>query len=159
MVKAKGRPSAFAVQQRKFATPKLAFRSGLEDKVAQQIAGFGLPVYFERFKVPYTKPQAFCKYTPDFVLPNGIVIESKGLFQTEDRQKHILVKGQYPDLDIRFIFSNANAKIAKKSPTTYAMWCDKQAIPWANRVMPATWATEAPNEASIAALKKLGWAP
>ena len=49
-----------------------------------------------------------------------IIIETKGRFVTADRQKMLLVKEQYPDLDIRFVFSNPNSRISKKSKTTYA---------------------------------------
>lgn len=98
-------------------------------------------------------------YTPDLCLPNGVVIETKGLFQTDDRQKHIMVKGQHPDLDIRFVFSNAKARISKVSGTTYAMWAEKHGYKWAHRVIPDEWLTEAPNRKSLNALKGLGFQP
>lgn len=90
----------------------------------------------------YVRPASDHKYTPDFRLSNGVIIESKGLFATEDRQKMILVKAQYPHLDIRMLFSNANAKISKGSKTTYAMWADKNGFPWAHREVPASWIEE-----------------
>lgn len=109
--------------------------------------------------MPFTQPAKQRSYKPDFVLPNGVVIETKGLFQTDDRQKHILVKGQHPDLDIRFVFSNAKARITKVSGTTYAMWAEKNGFIWAHRVIPPEWLTEAPNQASLAALARLGFTP
>ena len=60
-------------------------------------------------------------YTPDFELPNGIIIESKGRFVAADRKKHLLVQKQHPELDIRFVFSNSKAKISKGSKTTLCM--------------------------------------
>jgi len=99
-------------------------------------------------------------YTPDFILPNGIVIETKGLFQTEDRQKHQLLKLLYPCLDIRLVFSNAMAKIAKRSKTTYAAWAKAAGIPWAHKTIPREWLHEPPNRASLAVLKEIaGWQP
>lgn len=88
------------------------------------------------------------------MLPNGIIIETKGLFQTDDRKKHRLIKAQYPDLDIRFIFSNANAKIAKKSKTTYAKWAEDCGFKWAHRDLPQAWLTEPANLKSIKAAKE-----
>ena len=97
---------------------------------------------FEEEKLRYVRPASNHTYTPDFVLDNGIIIETKGLFSTEDRQKHILVKAQHPDRDIRLVFSNAHAKIAKGSKTTYAMWADHNGIPWAHRTIPPDWLAE-----------------
>lgn len=57
------------------------------------------------------------------------------------------------------MFSNANARIAKGSKTTYAMWADKQGFQWAHKTIPDEWLSEAPNVASLAALRGLGWAP
>lgn len=118
------------------------FRSGLEDKVAEQIRSYGLKPAYESVKIEYVKPERQAKYTPDFLLPNGIYIETKGRFVTEDRQKHILIKKQRPDLDIRFVFSNPHSRISKGSPTTYAMWCDKHGFKYAAKLIPPEWFKE-----------------
>jgi len=47
-----------------------------------------------------------------------IYIETKGRFLAKDRTKHILVQEQYPDIDLRFIFSNSRQKLYKGSSTT-----------------------------------------
>ncbi|WP_448955701.1 hypothetical protein [Labrys neptuniae] len=122
------------------------FRSGLEDVVADQIkAELGLSdVEYEAFKVEYLKPARVAKYTPDFRLPNGIIIETKGKFEVEDRQKHILIKNQHPLLDIRFVFSNSRSRIRKGSPTTYAMWCEKNGFLFADKRIPKAWFNEPP---------------
>ena len=39
-----------------------------------------------------------------FRLDNGIIIETKGAFNSADRKKHKLIKEQHPELDIRFMF-------------------------------------------------------
>jgi hypothetical protein len=71
-----------------------------------------------------------------------MIIETKGLFSTEDRKKMKLVKAQHPTLDIRLVFSNARAKIAKGSPTTYAKWAETNGFKWAHRVIPQDWLKE-----------------
>lgn len=94
------------------------------------------------YTLPYTIPASKHQYTPDFVLPNGIIIEAKGIFDAADRAKHLLIKKQYPNLDIRFVFSNAKAKIYKGSKTTNAAWCEKHGFPYANREIPSAWFRE-----------------
>ncbi|QIX20611.1 endodeoxyribonuclease [Agrobacterium pusense] len=118
------------------------FRSGLEDKVADQLKEQGIDPRYEQEVIPYVKPERKAKYTPDFRLPNGIYIETKGRFQTEDRQKHLLIKGQHPSLDIRFVFSNPNARINKTSKTTYADWCLKYGFKYAAKTIPQEWIDE-----------------
>lgn len=142
------------MQQAKFATLRQTFRSGLEEKIAQQITTHGKQKYtFEKFFLPYTKPETAHKYTPDFCLQNGIIVETKGLFQTADRQKMKRIRELYPDLDIRFVFSNANARIAKKSKTTYAMWAEANGFKWAHRDIPEAWLNEPPEVRRISAMK------
>ena len=94
---------------------KYGFRSGLEEKVAEYLASKGVGVSFETLKVPYVKPETKHIYTPDFILDNGIIIETKGRWMMEDRKKHVLIRKQHPNLDIRILFQNANAKISKGS--------------------------------------------
>lgn len=118
------------------------FRSGLEDEVAKQLLILGIEPKYEELTIPYTKPARVHKYTPDFQLPNGIIIETKGRFVTADRQKHLLIKAQHPELDIRFVFSNPNARISKKSTTTYADWCRKNGFLFAHRRIPEEWINE-----------------
>lgn len=125
---------------------KHGYRSGLESKVADQITQAGLPVLFETDKVSYIVPQRGAKYTPDFKLPKKdggfIYIETKGIWTVQDRQKHLLIKDQSPDLDIRFVFSNQRAKLYKGSPTTYAAYCDKHRWKYAHRWIPSDWLAE-----------------
>jgi hypothetical protein len=136
---------------------RAAYRSGLEAALSAAIVAAGLPVCYEQVALPFTQPAKDRKYRPDFILPNGIVIESKGLFSLEDRQKMCWVRDQHPELDIRMVFSNAKAKLTKGSPTTYADWCDKQGFRWSHKAIPEVWMRETPNRASLAALKRLGY--
>lgn len=133
------------------------YRSGLEETVARQLASEGLEANYESFRIPYMVPESLHKYTPDYDLLNGIIIETKGRFMAADRKKHLLVKIQHPDLDIRFVFSNPNAKLRKGSPTTYASWCEKHGFLYAGKTVPLEWVQESPNKKSlkiIASLKR-----
>ena len=121
---------------------KYGFRSGLEEKVAEYLASKGVGFSFETLKVPYVKPETKHIYTPDFILDNGIIIETKGRWMMEDRKKHVLIRKQHPNLDIRILFQNANAKISKGSKTSYADFCEKHGIPYAHREIPVAWLKE-----------------
>lgn len=118
------------------------YRSGLEDKIADQLERAGIEIQYETKKIKYVVPASTHTYTPDWVLPNGIIVESKGLFSVEDRKKHLLIKKQYPDLDIRFVFSSSKTKIRKGSKTSYADWCKKYGFKYADKLIPDAWLRE-----------------
>jgi hypothetical protein len=119
-------------------TPKRSdFKSGLEYNIAKQLDNLGIAVEYETTKIKYQRKVS--TYTPDFMLPNGVIIEGKGRFKSEDRAKHLLIKEQYPELDIRFVFSNSSSKLNKNSKTTYAAWCDKHGFLYADKVIPESW--------------------
>ena len=145
-----------AFRSRKFSARARAkaegYRSGLEELVAQQLKDAGVDSAYESITIRFTKPAKSAKYTPDFPLPNGIIVETKGRFVTADRQKHLAIKANHPALDIRFVFSNPNAKIGKKSETSYAMWCDKYGFQWAHKLIPQGWIKEPTSPVSIAAI-------
>jgi hypothetical protein len=132
---------------------KLGFRSGLEETVYKQIAKQGITPEYESFKIPYVIPASNHTYTPDFQLPNGIIIETKGRFVASDRKKHLLVKKQHPELDIRFVFQNAKGRINKGSKTTYADWCVKNGFLYADKEIPYEWFKE-PNKQTYGKKKK-----
>jgi hypothetical protein len=121
----------------------LGFRSGLEEAIAEQIRQRGLLVEYEKEKIAFVEPEKIRKYTPDFKLPCGIYIETKGRLTREDRQKHIWVKHCNPDLDIRFVFQRSASKLEKGSPTTYADWCRKNGFLYADKFIPEDWFLEA----------------
>ncbi len=118
------------------------YRSGLEEFIDTTLKSVGVDGEYEQHKIVYTKPATQHKYTPDFKLPNGIFVETKGRFVTADRKKHLLIKEQHPDLDIRFVFQNANNKISKKSKTTYADWCVKHGFLFAEKEIPEEWLSQ-----------------
>jgi len=124
---------------KKQAAAKHGYRSGLEENISAELAQHGINGEYELHKVKYIKPATEHTYTPDFRLPNGIFVETKGRFVTEDRKKHVLIKKQHPELDIRFVFQNSKNKIRKGSPTTYADWCKKHGFIYADKNIPQEW--------------------
>jgi len=115
------------------------YRSGLEEDLDATLKKVGVDGQYEQHKIKYVKPETQHTYTPDFRLPNGIFIETKGRFVVEDRKKHILIKSQHPELDIRFVFQNSRNKLRKGSKTTYADWCVKYGFLYADKDIPAEW--------------------
>ncbi len=134
---------------------RAAYRSGLEVTVAAALTAAGVSFAYEQVRIPFTQPAKSRTYTPDYLLPNGIIIETKGIWSADDREKHKLVKEQHPALDIRLVFSSSKAKIAKGSKTTYAMVADKLGILYADKKVPPAWLTEPLNSASLAAAQAL----
>lgn len=124
------------------AGKKHGFRSGLEESFIKELEEYNIDPNYESREFTYTVPESKHKYTPDFPVSPHIVIETKGRWVLEDRQKMLLVIEQYPDIDFRIVFYNANQKIKKGSKTSYAMWCDKHDIKWAHKSIPAEWLEE-----------------
>jgi hypothetical protein len=115
----------------------MAYRSRLEERVAKWLQLNEHPFEYEQLKLPYTYE---ANYTPDFILPNGVMLECKGWFKPEDRRKMLAVIRSNPQADIRMVFQNPNNPISKGSKTTYAMWCDKHDIRWCHyQSIPADW--------------------
>lgn len=115
------------------------YRSKLEEGLAQQLEKAGVKYGYETIRLPYIRK---CSYTPDFILPNGIVVEAKGWFRSIDRSKLVLVKRASPWVDIRLVFQNARNKLSKKTKTTYAEWSAKNGFPFAERLIPVDWLKE-----------------
>jgi hypothetical protein len=118
------------------------YRSGLEGRIAKELLAQGINPQFEKVKIRYNVPAKDHTYTADFLLPNGIVVETKGRFLSKDRQKHLLIKAQCPAWDLRFVFTNPQARISKASATTYAMWCEKHNFKFAKGSVPKEWIDE-----------------
>ena len=132
----------------------------MEEAAAKQLLAWGVPVEYEKRTLEYVQPEVTRKYTPDFILPNGIVIETKGLFTVEDRKKHLLIQANHPFLELRFVFANANQKLYKGAKTTYAGWCDKHQFIWAHKEIPEEWLREQSSKARLlAARSALRWEP
>lgn len=121
------------------AAVKHGYRSGLEEDLDATLKVIGIDGQYEQHKISYIQPETKHTYTPDFKLPNGIYIETKGRFVMDDRKKHLLIRQQHPELDIRFIFQNSKNKIRKGSKTTYADWCVKYGFKYADKIIPTEW--------------------
>jgi len=125
---------------------RLAFRSGLEERIAQQLREYGLEVIYETDRIPYTIPARDTRYTPDFKLPKAggfFYVETKGIWSVGDRTKHLLIKQQHPEIDIRFVFSRSTQKLYKGSPTSYGDYCQKHGFKFAQKLIPEEWLEEA----------------
>ena len=118
----------------------------VETLIDEQLKSIGIDGEYEKHEVSYTIPQLTHSYKPDFRLPNDIFIESKGWFLPEDRKKHLLIKEQNPDMDLRFVLQSPNGKIYKGSKTTYAQWCEKNGFKWAKKEIPQEWIDEKPTK-------------
>ena len=103
------------------------YRSKLEERVADLLSNLGVSFEYESTRVPY---EIQFNYTPDFILPSGVMLETKGYWDPEDRRKVLAVKKCNPNLDLRMVFQTPYNKIYKGSKTTYAQFCDKHKIPW-----------------------------
>ena len=125
-----------------FATArKYGYRSGLEIKISDLLKEQRVKFKYEPFKIEW-EDLAYRTYTPDFVLFNGVIIETKGQFTASDRRKHLAIKKQHPKLDIRFVFENSKRKLRKGAKSTYGQWCFKHNFLYANRVIPEEWLKE-----------------
>lgn len=130
------------------------YRSGLEDTNAKLLKKKKVTFTYEVFKIEYIEPASNHIYTPDFVITTKsgktIIVETKGIWDFKDRLKHLLVRQQYPDLDIRFVFSRSKSRIAKLSKTTYADICNGlgrgefKGVTWqyADKTIPEDWINE-----------------
>ena len=119
----------------------MRFRSGLEKRTADFLNKRKVKFQYEEVKLKW-QDLRMRPYTPDFVLSNGIIVETKGRFISSDRTKHLFVKAQHPDLDIRFVFSNPKAKLYKGAKSSYGDWCDKHGFQYAKETIPVEWLKE-----------------
>jgi len=120
---------------------KFGYRSGLELKISKYLKKLKADFLYEGIKIEW-EDLAYRTYTPDFVLSNGIIIETKGYFTAADRRKHLAVKKQHPKLDIRFVFTTSRCKLRKGAKSTYADWCIKYGFLYYDRIIPEDWLKE-----------------
>ena len=91
------------------------FRSNYEKVVCGKLDDQNVSFEYETVNLHYVVSEQR-KYTPDVILPNGIILELKGRFTTN--------------------------KLFKGSKTTYSKWCDKNNIKWADNLIPIEWINE-----------------
>ena len=121
---------------------KAGYRSGLEEQTAKDLKKREVPFSYEERKIKWLDSKVRT-YTPDFELPNGVIVETKGRFVAADRRKHLEIKKQFGDLyDIRFVFTNSRAKLYKGAKSSYADWCDKHGFLYADKTIPEEWLNE-----------------
>jgi len=120
---------------------KHGYRSGLEHKLSIYLDALKHKYLYEYTKIEW-EDLSYRTYTPDFILNNGIIIETKGRFLAIDRRKHLAIKRQHPRLDIRFIFTNSKAKLRKGAKSSYGQWCDKYGFRYYDRIIPEDWLKE-----------------
>lgn len=111
------------------------FRSRLEARVWSALPR-GTQYEPDRFRFPVADPGRRCRgcgskeierttsYTPDFKLPNGTYIESKGIFTGGNRRNLLAFRAAHPDVKVRLLFQADNT-FNKKSTTRYSDWAKK----------------------------------
>lgn len=113
----------------------LGFRSGFERTIANDLKSDGIKFGYETLQLPYVIEST---YNPDFILPNGIIVEAKGVLDVDSKRKMIAVKKQHPHLDIRFVFMRADQKIPR-TKQTHGQWATKNGFIWADGKVPKEW--------------------
>lgn len=128
--KKRSRPSNKQVKK------KITFRSKFEVSVAKDLESRGISFEFESLIVPYT---LHCTYKPDFLLPNGIIVETKGVLDADVKRKMLAAKLQNKELDIRFLFMSSTSK---KNKVKWERWCRNNNYEYAYDVVPESWLEE-----------------
>ena len=134
-----------------FHTPAKIKRSKYEDTLTANLDKKKKEYHYEEFSIEYTIKH---KYTPDFVLPNGIIVEAKGCegfkrgefyigsLDSKAREKMLKVKRQYPELDIRFVFPK-DFKLKLKTTPKASKWCKKNGFKYhIGNTIPESWFKE-----------------
>ena len=117
------------------------FRSGLEHAISLYLKKLKHKYDYESIKIEW-EDLTYRTYTPDFILSNGIIIETKGRLLAADRKKHLCIKKQHPKLDIRFVFTNSRNKLSKGAKSSNAQWCIKHGFRYYDRIIPEDWLKE-----------------
>jgi Phage endonuclease I len=117
----------------------MTLRSGFERTVDMQLRSSGVPYKNEDTKIPYILE---CNYNPDFhLLKSNIYIETKGRLLPEERRKHLAVRQQNPEVDLRFVFMYPHKKM-QGSKITHAAWATRNGFKWADGRIPEEWLAE-----------------
>lgn len=116
------------MRPKRSARTKGGFRSGYEERIYENAQRHRRELAYEPSDATlyYTKPAKRSRYIPDFVLPNGVIVESKGRLTATDRAKMSQVKKDNPEVDIRFLFQRGHNRITRsKNSMTYIEWAEK----------------------------------
>ena len=128
------------MSKKKIGDPR--FKSRFEEWLWELAHKYHNKLEYEPIKLSYTLEKT---YVPDFRLANGIIIEAKGKFDADMRRKMLAVKRAHPELDIRFVFQNAQNKLSKKAKMRYWEWSELHKFPWAEGSIPPAWFKEKRN--------------
>lgn len=134
----------------------MKYKSKLERVNAELLQEEGVPFLYEpkEAKIQWIRPASKHVYQPDlpFQTKSGkiIIIETKGIWDYEDRCKHAWIKKLYPSLDIRFVFSRSRTPTSKGAKQTYADICEGRGRgifkgltwPYADKKIPLEWINE-----------------
>tara|TARA_Y100001963_G_scaffold159865_1_gene265817 strand:- start:11860 stop:12255 length:396 start_codon:yes stop_codon:yes gene_type:complete len=102
------------------------YRSKLEALVATILRKKKRKFTYEAESFTYTLTK---KYTPDFFLDDGILLEVKGVLMQRDREKMIAVRHNHPSLKIVFVFPVPHKKVPGLK-STHAEWAEKNGYGW-----------------------------
>ena len=114
---------------------KVPYKSKFELTTAGFLRTKGIRFKYEPHRLTYTKEHY---YLPDFLLSNGIYIETKGRFTSKDRTKMLAVREAHPDKDIRLFFMR-DQYLYKGSETRYSDWCNEHNIKFCIKELPKEW--------------------
>jgi hypothetical protein len=112
------------------------FRSKFEETIWDAAKRSRKALEFEPTYIPYVIKGS---YLPDFVLPNGIIVEAKGYLDAAACRKMKAVKASNPHLEIRFVFQNASGKRNKRAKLKNWEWAEKHGFQWAESTIPLEW--------------------
>ncbi len=133
------------------------YKSGLEVSNGLLLEEEGVEGLYEPKEgvISYIIPASKHTYTPDFWFKSKgsgkiICVETKGIWDKADREKHVWIKMLYPTLDLRFVFSNSKSKTSKGAKQTYADICEGRGrgifkgLTWkyASKRIPLEWINE-----------------
>ena len=108
------------------------YRSKFEYTFAKRLEELKLKARYESEKIHFIQPEKKRTYIPDWTIRRNVYVETKGRFTAADRQKILWVRQQNPKTTVYMLFQNSKVTLSKVSKTTYADWCDKNGIIWAD---------------------------
>ena len=81
--------------------PRSKYRSRFEERLALALEQAKVNFSYETLRLPYTVERV---YTPDFILPNGVIVEAKGFGNLATEQNTLLYGKLIPMLIFVFVF-------------------------------------------------------
>lgn len=112
------------------------FRSKFEERIYNAAIKSKKKIDHEPHYIPYVIKGS---YLPDFRLPNGVYVEAKGYLDAGACRKMKAVKASNPDLDIRFVFQNANGKRNRRAKLRNWEWAERHGFKWSEGTIPLEW--------------------